>query len=85
MLEYDQNILLDSIYIKHLNGLSYQRQPFHCPTSVVHVGIDCKVEYTDTNQAILPDMDHSSVQDADSDIDNTFRGKVLSFPVLYFS
>jgi len=44
VLGYDQNVLLDSIFIKRQNGLSYYRQPFHCPTSVERLGLDCKVE-----------------------------------------
>jgi len=54
VLRYDQNVLLDSIFIKLQNGLSYYRQPVHCPTSVAHLGLDCKVEYTDANQGVMP-------------------------------
>jgi len=46
----DQNVLLDSIFIELQNGLSYYHQPFHCPTSVEHLGLNWKVEYTDANQ-----------------------------------
>jgi len=55
MLGYDQNVLLDSIFIKLQNGLSYYRQPFHCPTSVERLGLDCKVEYTDANEGVMPE------------------------------
>jgi len=41
---YDQNLLIDSIFIKLHNGLSYYCQPFHCPTCVERLGLDCKVE-----------------------------------------
>jgi len=41
VLGYDQNVLLDSIFIKLQNGLLYYRQPFHCPISVEHLGLDC--------------------------------------------
>jgi len=41
VLGYDQNVLLDSIFIKLQNGLLYYRQPFHNPTSVEHLGLDC--------------------------------------------
>jgi len=34
VLGYDQNVLIDSIFIKLQNGLLYYYQPFHCPTSV---------------------------------------------------
>jgi len=49
VLGYDQNVLIDSVFIKLQNGLLYYRQPFHCPTSVERLGLDCKVEYTDAN------------------------------------
>jgi len=54
VLGYDQNVVIDSIFIKLHNGLLYYYQPFHCPTSVEHLGLDCKVEYTDANQGIMP-------------------------------
>jgi hypothetical protein len=85
VLGYDQNVLLDSIFIKLQNGLSYYCQPFHCPTSVQHLGLDCKVEYTDANQGIMPESHNIWVQYTESDHDNTFQGRVPSFPVLYFS
>ena len=40
VLRYDQNVPIDSIYIKLQNGLFYYRQPFHNPTSVEHLGLD---------------------------------------------
>jgi len=85
VLGYDQNVLLDSIFIKPQNGLSYCCQPFHCPTSVERLGLDCKVEYTDANQGIIPESHNIWVQYTESDLDNTFQGRVPSFPVLYFS
>jgi hypothetical protein len=54
VLGYDQNVLIDSVFIKLQNGLLYYRQPFHCPTAVERLGLDCKVEYTDANQGIMP-------------------------------
>jgi len=85
VLGYDQNVLIDSIFINLENGLLYYRQPFHCPTSVERLGLDCKVEYTDANQGIMPESHNICVQYTDSDLDNTFEGRVPSFPVLYFS
>jgi len=38
MLRYDQNVLIDSVFITLQNGLLYYRQPFHNPTSVEHLG-----------------------------------------------
>jgi len=85
VLGYDQNVLIHSVFIKLQNGLLYYRQPFHCPTSVERLGLDCKVEYTDANQGIMPESHNIWVQYTDSDLDNTFQGRVPSFPVLYFS
>jgi len=85
VLGYDQNLLLDTIFIKLQNRLLYYRQPFRYPTSVERLGLDCKVEYTDANQGVMPESLNIWVQYTDSDLDNTFQGRVPSFPVLYFS
>jgi hypothetical protein len=88
VLEYDQNVLLDSIFIKLQNGLLYYCQAFHNPTSVEHLGLDCKVEYTNANQGIMPEPHNIWVQYTQSegnDLDNTFQGRIPSFPVLYLS
>jgi len=74
VLEYDQNVLIDSVFIKLQNGLFCYRQPFHCPTSVECLGRDCKVQYTDANQGIMPESHNIWVQYTDSDLDNTFQG-----------
>jgi hypothetical protein len=66
----------------------YCHQPFHCPTSVEHLGLDCKVKYTNANQGIMPEADNIWVQYTQSeeiDLNNTFQGRIPSFPVLYFS
>ena len=62
MLGYDQNVLIDSIFITLQNGLLYYRQPFHNPTSVEHLGLDCKVEYTNANQRVMPEAHNIWVQ-----------------------
>jgi len=85
VLGYDQNVLLDSIFIKLQNGLSYYRQPFHCPTSVERLGLDCKVEYTDAIQGVMPEYHNIWVEYSDSDLDNTFQGPVPSIPALSLS
>jgi len=85
VLRYDQNVLIDSVFIKLQNGLLYYRHPFHCPTSVERLGLDCKVEYMDANQGIMPESHNIWVQYTDGDLDTTFQGRVPSFPVLYFS
>jgi len=85
VLGYDQNVLLDRIFIKLQNGMSYYRQPVHCPTSVERLRLDCKVEYTDANQGVMPESQNIWVQYTDSDLDNTFQGRVPSFPVIYCS
>ena len=88
MLGHDQYVLMDSIIIELQNGLLYYHQPFYCPTSVERLGLDCKVEYTDANQVIMPEAHNIWVQYMESkenDLDNTFEGRITSFPVLYFS
>ena len=77
MLGYDQNVLLDSIFIKLQNGLLYYRQPFHCPTSVECLVLDCKIEYTKANQGIMPEAHNIWVQYTqieENDLNNTFQG-----------
>jgi hypothetical protein len=88
VLGYDQNVLLDSILIILQNGLLYYHQPFHIPTSVEHLGLDCKVEYTNANQGIMAEAHNIWVQYTQSeknDLDNTFQGRIPCFPVSYFS
>jgi hypothetical protein len=66
----------------------YYGQPFHNPTSVQHLGFDCKVKYTNANQGIMPEAHNIWVQYTqieDNDLDNTFQGQISSFPVLYLS
>jgi hypothetical protein len=71
----DQNVLLDSIYIKRQDGLLYYRQPFHSPTSVECLGLDCKVEYINANQGMMPKAYNIWVQymqSEENDLNNTF-------------
>ena len=88
MLGYDQNVFLDSITVELQNGLLYYRQPFHCPISVERLELDCKVEYIDANQGIMPEADNIWVQytqSEENDLDNTFQVRIPSVPVLYFT
>jgi len=88
VLGYDQKVLFDSIFFKFQNGLLYYRQPFHCPTSVERLGLDCKVEYTNANQGIMPESHNIWVKytrSEEKNLDNTFQGRNLCVPVLYFS
>ena len=85
VLGYDLNVLIYSVCIILQNGLLYYHHPFHCRTFVERLGLDCKVEYTDANQVIMPESHNIWVQYTDSDLDNTFKGRVPSFPVLYLS
>jgi len=62
VLRHYQNVLIDSIFIHLQNRLLYYHQPFHCPTSVKHVKIDCKVEYTNGNKVIMSESDDIGVQ-----------------------
>jgi hypothetical protein len=54
VLRYDQNLLIDSIFISLQNVLLFYCQPFHNSTSVEHRGLDCQVAYTIANQEIMP-------------------------------
>jgi len=88
MLGYDQNELVDSIFIELQNWLLYYHQPFQNPTSVERLGLDCKVEYNNVNEGIMPEAHNIGVQytqSEENDLGNTFQGRVPSFPVLYFS
>jgi hypothetical protein len=81
---YNQNVLLDSLFIKLQNGLLYYPQPFHNPTSVERLRLSCKVEYTHANYGIMAE-DHDSwvpySQREENDLGNTIQGRVISFPV----
>jgi len=83
VFRYGRNVLTDSIFIKLQNGLLYYHQPFHCPTSVERLGLDSKVEYTNANQGIMPEFHTIWVEYMDSDVHNTFQGRVSSVSVLY--
>jgi hypothetical protein len=88
MVEYDQNVLLDCIFLKPQNGMLYYRQQCHHPTSVQRLGLDCKVQYTNANQGIMPESHNIWVQctqSEENDLDSTVEGRGSSFSVLYFS
>jgi hypothetical protein len=88
VLEYDQNVLIDSILTKLQNWLFYYRQSFHNPTSVEHLGLDFKVEYTNANQGIMPEAHNIWVQytqSEENDLDDTVQGGIPCCPVLYCS
>jgi len=77
VLGYDQNVLIDSIIITLQNGLLYYREPFHNPTSVERLGLDCKGEYTNANQGVMAEAHIIWVQYTQSeanDLNNTFDG-----------
>jgi len=85
VLKYDLKALLDSMLIHLQNGPLYYHQPFRCPTSVEQLGLDCKIEYTNANQGIMPESHNIWVHYSDSDLDNIFHGRDPSVPVLCFS
>jgi len=88
VLEYDQNILTDSIFVKLQNGLLYYSQPFHWRTSVEHLGLDYKLESTNVNQGIMRESHNFWVQytqSKENDLDNTFHRQISFFCVLDFS
>ena len=77
VLRYDQNVLIDSIFIHLQNGLLCYHQPSHNPTSIERLGLDCKVEYTNTNQGIMPEAHNIWAQykySEGNDLNNTFQG-----------
>jgi len=58
------------------------------PYFVERLALDCKVEYTNANQGIMPESHNIWVQytqSEENDLDNTFQGGDPSFPVFYFS
>jgi hypothetical protein len=66
----------------------YYREPFHCPTSVECLGLNCKEEYTNANQGIMPEAHNICVQymqGEENDLHYPFQGQIPLFPVLYFS
>ena len=84
VLGYDQNGLIDSISIKLWNGLLYYHQPFHNPTSVDCLELDCKVDYSNAIQGIMPEVHNIWVQytqSEENDLDKTFQGRIPSFAV----
>jgi len=58
VLGYDWNVLIDIIFMNRQNGLLYYHEPLHFPTSIEHLELDCKVEYTNANQEIMPGSRH---------------------------
>jgi hypothetical protein len=76
MRGYDQNALLDSMFIRFQNGLLYYHQPFHNPTSVECLGLNCTAESTNATQVIMPESHNIWVQytqSEENDLDNTFQ------------
>jgi len=85
LLRYNQNVLINIIYIKLQIGRLYCHQPFHCPTLVDHQELNCQVEYSNANEGIMPESHNIWVQYMQSEFGNAFQGQVSSFPVLYIS
>lgn len=56
---YDQNVLKGSILVIYQNELWYYCRPCHCPTCVECLELDCKVEYSNANQGIIPESHNS--------------------------
>jgi hypothetical protein len=87
VLGYDQNVHIANTLIKLQNGLLYNCQPCHNPTSVELLGLDCKIEYTNANQGILPAAYNIWVHNTKSeenDFDTTIQGGIPAVPVFYF-
>lgn len=83
-LGYDQNVLLDSVCIRLLTMQLHNRHPFHNTISIVHWGHDCKPEYMNGNQGIMPESHYIWVQYMPSQVynlDNSFQWPIPSCPV----
>jgi len=83
---YKQYVLINSVCIQLQNGLLYYCKQFHNPTSVERLGLDCKVEYIDANQVIIPKAHAICIeytQSEHNDLDTTFHGRILSFSLWY--
>jgi len=85
LLGYVQHVLIDSVLLQLHIGLLYNCQPFHYPTSVECLAIDCKVDCINANLKIMPESHNIWVQYTECVLDNSFQGKVCSFPVVCFS
>ena len=85
VIGYAHNALDDNIFGELENRLLYHHELFRSPPSVESVGLDRNVEYTNSNQGIMPESHNIWVQYMDSDLNNTSQGRVPSFPVLYHS
>jgi hypothetical protein len=83
-----QNALIDStVSIPH-NVLSYYHRQFHCSTFDEHLGLDCKIDYTNGYKGIMPEADTIWVEYTKREenvLDNSFEGLHLGFPGSYFS
>jgi len=88
MLRYYQNVLIDCIFIELQKGRLCYCPRFHNLTSVEHLGLDCKAEYTHAKQGIMPEAHNiwgQYTQSEENDLNNTFQGQIPSFPVWAFS
>jgi len=79
VLGYDPTVLIDSIFMKLQNGLLYNHQPFHCPTSVECLEHDSKVEYTNTNRPESDDIRVQHMEGEENDLDNTTKAEFPLF------
>jgi len=55
------DVLIDSIFIPLQNELLYYCKPCHRPTSVKRLGLNCKGEYTNANQGMMPESHNIGV------------------------
>jgi hypothetical protein len=85
VLGYNQNVLIDRIFIKLQIGLLYNLEPFHYPTSGECLELHYKFEDTDANQGSMPESHTIWIRYTESDLDTTFHSRVPSLSVSYFS
>jgi hypothetical protein len=70
---------MESISINLQDGLLYYHQLFHNTTSVENLGLDCKVEYANTNQGIMPEAHNiwdQYTQSEENDLDDALQGQL---------
>jgi len=73
-----------TVYVINLGmGCHNYNQLFHCAASVEHLGLDCKVEYTNVNLVIMPESHNIWVQYTEVTIITPSKAEFLFF--LYYT
>jgi len=86
VLRYVRNTLIDNKFIQLQDGLLLCCQPFHNPTTIEHLELDCLVEHTNANQGIMGKGHNIWVQYTQSeaiDLNHNFPGGIIAGIVVY--